>query len=240
LPTAKPSRGMHVFFRTREPVYRTLADGELRGTGKQYVLLPPSWHPDGLCYEWVTEPSPGPNGNLLLLDSTEAGLDCAWLGDGTPARPPRRTAPVRQEGGRMEHTRHQDSVFHSVDHLIARTQPTGERQRNTCLFTLARYLRGLPGYANADPRTLEPVVREWHRRCVAVVRTKDFAESFSDFRRGWASVARPLGGGAQDVALRDAIRDEPAVARRYSDSLLRLLVGICYHLQRFVGDGHFF
>ena len=53
LPTARTSRGYHVFFRWIEPIKtQTLGNGELRGE-KAYIIIPPSQHPSGNQYQWL-------------------------------------------------------------------------------------------------------------------------------------------------------------------------------------------
>lgn len=55
-PDVATARGRQFYFlgSTRGTV--ALGFGELRSTGS-YVVAPPSWHPDGVQYTWVTEPS---------------------------------------------------------------------------------------------------------------------------------------------------------------------------------------
>jgi hypothetical protein len=55
LPTVKKARGFHVYFRGPEG-FAKYKDGEYRGTSGQYTLIPPSWHPEGGCYEWLRKP----------------------------------------------------------------------------------------------------------------------------------------------------------------------------------------
>ena len=55
LPTAKTARGYHVYFLGQVNSIVSLGDGELRGR-RSYCLLPPSVHPDGSQYVWITEP----------------------------------------------------------------------------------------------------------------------------------------------------------------------------------------
>ncbi|MHC4466183.1 MAG: bifunctional DNA primase/polymerase [Planctomycetota bacterium] len=76
LPTAKTSKGFHVYFEEKIEGRIDIKDaqgnhlGELRGS-KHYNLLPPSIHPDGQPYEWV---NPLNNGNLMHVDPEFAGF----------------------------------------------------------------------------------------------------------------------------------------------------------------------
>lgn len=64
----KTSRGLHVFLRTQEPVRsRRFDGGEIRAEG-QYVVFPPSLHPEGKHYQ--REPLSRED-QILLIDSYE-------------------------------------------------------------------------------------------------------------------------------------------------------------------------
>ena len=57
-PTVRSGRGFHVHVRTPPgtgEVYRRFSDGEVIGTSSHYVAFPPSQHPNGRLYEWVTD-----------------------------------------------------------------------------------------------------------------------------------------------------------------------------------------
>jgi hypothetical protein len=226
LPTAQTARGYHVYFRSRQPEFCLLGDGEYRGDSLHFTLLPPSVHPSGSNYKWITPPIPGRGGNLRFLDPAGCGLIAEGAARHTPGK-----------GDRCDTQIINDSVSQfrgpeSWESAVCRSLPTKERERNWCIFQLARRLRGLPDYANAKPEDLRPIVEEWHRRALPVIRTKDFSESWSDFLRAWPT-AWPMCHSAVDVALRQAIRHEPPQAARYLSPQMRLLVAICWHLARF-------
>lgn len=55
-PEVATARGSHFYFSGRDTATVKLPFGELRGLGG-YVLAPPSAHPSGKQYVWVTEPT---------------------------------------------------------------------------------------------------------------------------------------------------------------------------------------
>jgi hypothetical protein len=219
LPTVRTARGFHVYGRLDEEQYVKVSDGELRAKRGHYVVLPPSLHPDGSVYSWLI-PLPDAATPLPLLP---AALLPQTGGEGTqptqadPADPSKHIACAAK------------SLSIAVEQAIARTLPTGPGQRNRRLFDLAQALKGImPG---AIPDTLRPTVREWHRRALPFIRTKDFDETWADFLVAWERVKRPAGCSLQ--AALAAITHEPAppVADRY-DGALRTLVALCWQLQR--------
>jgi hypothetical protein len=167
LPTAKTRRGFHVYFRS-DALPDTVAhyrDGELRG-GKAYVLLPPSAHPDGGRYKWLIQP-----GDVIpeVPDPAAAGL----VGP-APDRPATPTA-----------------VPPAVDDAITKTLPTGPGQRHNLVFKFARRLKGIGGLDT----TYEPMrsyIREWHRRALPFIKSKNFAETETAFFDAWESAETPL------------------------------------------------
>lgn len=95
--------------------------------------------------------------------------------------------------------------------------------------------------ADADPRDLEAVVREWHRQALPFIGTKPFEETWIDFLRGWPRVKYPKGTEPMAQPFAKAVEAElPQVAERYEQRQLKLLVSLCRELQRAVGDGAFY
>jgi hypothetical protein len=90
------------------------------------------------------------------------------------------------------------------------TLPATVGARNKCLFQLARWVKGKrPDATLAECR---PIVQEWHRQALPVIGTKEFAESWGDFARGWDAVKYPHGAtlgtivqGVDDVSLPNGI-----------------------------------
>lgn len=74
LPTVQTYRGFQVYCRMFGEVWRVFEDGELRGTSKGYAVLPPSWHPEGIRYEWVGNYPAGPS-SFPRLNLADTGFD---------------------------------------------------------------------------------------------------------------------------------------------------------------------
>jgi hypothetical protein len=245
LPTAATRRGFHVFARANFVGTHPLGDGEIRaGT---FVVLPPSKHPDGGVYAWLIPPVD----KVPEVDVTAAGFTRRWF-------PAATEAPERQNGrdnrAPVTETTKTSSVVSvtGADSVTADpapaaldavqgTLPQRGGERNLKLFGLARRLRALPELAGADLRTLRPVVRLWHSRALAVIRTKAFDDTWADFVRAWEAVRFADGDDPLVPALERArTGPEPAAARAYDTPAVRLLVALCRELQRAAGPQPFF
>ncbi len=73
----------------------------------------------------------------------------------------------------------------------AHTLPAQERQRDKCLFELARWVK--EHWPDATRDELRVIVHEWHERALPVIGTKDFGTSWADFLTGWEKVRQPYG-----------------------------------------------
>ncbi len=241
LPTVRTSRGYHVYFEANISRIVELDDGELRGAG--YVLAPPSLHPDGPVYTWEIAL---PCGRLPQIEPVGADL-CPEL---------MLSEPAASESGRVQQSkqskrkqteqtdaikqhRHSDDV--RVNEAIEGTLPDGPGKRNRAVFNFARHLKALPHLADATAQQLRPLVKEWHRRALPVIRTKPFDETWIDFIFAWDRVAYPVDQSLVDLAAETAKSAEPpAEAAEYDTPEVRLLAAICRELQRSVGDDVFF
>jgi hypothetical protein len=130
------------------------------------------------------------------------------------------------------------SLLHEkIQQAIERSLPTRKGQRHRLVFELARELRALPEMAEADPRTMRPIrpiLKQWRQRALPYIKaTTAFEETWLDFVEGWGKVKYPKGQGPLDLAFQRAIAaDVPAVAGRYEQPPLRLLVALARELQR--------
>ncbi len=250
LPTVRTARGYHVYFRGHSR-FKPFDDGEYRAGSGCYCVLPPSRHPDGPIYTWVV---PLPDGELPAIDPRKSGLMAGGTGE------TQRTQDVVLSGGSMysgsavSSGGSVSSVFpafpgldeeeqQAVQDSIVATLPEAEGQRSRRLFDLCRSLKAIPSLASAEPATLRPIVQEWHRRALPIIRTKPFSETWADFLSGWDKVKSAAGRGPVDDAFRRANDAEPPkkAARLYPDEpRVVLLAALCRELQRDAGENNFF
>jgi len=118
--------------------------------------------------------------------------------------------------------------------------PTEQRQRNRCLFALARYLKGTQ--PNATRHELRAIVSSWHTQYLSVIGTKDFAVTWTDFLNGWDKVRHPHGAIMQSV-LETIDFSEPLPAGMSGlgyGTAGNQLVQVCMALQAHHGDEPFF
>jgi hypothetical protein len=244
LPTAQTGRGKHVFFRGPAQ-YAELDDGEYRGDSGHYTLLPPSKHynpdgkPSGKFYRWLNPPG---DELPVIADPVAVGL----LPEGCNTENTGGWGGARGvsefSGFSVLHGETLPSVLQDerVEQAILRTLPTRPGQRHRKVFELARELKALPHLFDADPASLEPVVRHWHALALPVITTKPFEETFIDFLLGWDKVKFVSGEGPLDVAFARCRDRVPEVALRYDQLEFRDLVCLCAELQRMAGARPFY
>lgn len=127
-----------------------------------------------------------------------------------------------------------------VQLAILQSLPLEPGKRNKQVFELARALKSIPSLADADPKTLKPLVRYWHDLASAVV-TSPAEETWIDFLRAWPRVKFLKGGEPMSKIFAAAVKSGvPEIAAAYEQSQLRLLVALCRELQRACGDGPFY
>jgi hypothetical protein len=237
LPTVRTAKGYHVYFRADWNGIKHLGDGELRGTGG-YCMLPPSVHPDGATYEWIIPPTAE---NLLALDPVLAGF---MLNDGLVTE--QTEQPENTETPEQTETTEQTEAIEwgeGVEEAIRATLPSEYGTRNRKVFEFARTLRSLPQFADADPRDLRAIVREWHRRALPKIRTKVFEETWIDFLKAWPRVRHPKGTEPMmQTFLRAVESDAPriAVVNYPENQRLQIFVALCRELQRAAGVEPFY
>lgn len=246
LPTVETGRGRHVYatadigqIQAASPSGGSiidLGDGELRGSG--YCLVPRSRHANGKTYNWIVPL----NGQLPTVDLISSGLlpcnrECREARDNRGLPRDHRTFQCPTDS-----LASQDSLLHSlVKEAIARTLPSGTRQRHRLLFELARELKAIPALADAPVAELKPYIRQWHQEALPHITTKPFEESWFDFAEAWDKVKFPKGKEPMAMIFSKAVEAElPEVAQQYEQQELRLLVALCRELQRGCGDGEFF
>jgi len=220
--------------------YRDFNNGELRGGGG-YCLLPPSVHPDGVIYEWLIETN---SENLLSLkpDIFLPSSDTEQTEQTEQTEKTQQTQENSSNGKKGGKTTKVLRVFVSdFGKIIERTLPKKTGSRNRKVFELARALRSLPEYADADPKIFEPVVRQWHRQALPNIRTQDFEETWIDFLKAWPKIRWKVGDSPMgDTFERAKGLPVPELAAHYDNPKLRLLAAWCKVLAEQAKDGSFF
>lgn len=239
LPTTKTGRGFHVYFVCKLEKTRKLDDGELRGE-RSLCVLPPSKHPNGKKYAWIV---PLPEGRIPAVDPERAGL--------IPEKAPQKKKAMLQE--RTEENRSNPKQTEAIlsnlsavrlvgedeiETAISATLPKTFGKRNQQVFQLARALRGISAFADAQPKTLRAIVQKWHSRALPHISTKPFEETWIDFLYGWPRVQIPMRLNLLEDTMKTAI-ENPVPDLKYEQPALRNLVGLCRELQAIMGDQPF-
>ena len=232
LPTVKTGRGYHVYFTCKLEKTQKFDDGELRGE-KSLCVLPPSKHGNGKEYEWIV---PLPEGPILTIDPEEAGL-CP-----EPVLQ-KRTEAVRSKPKQSEADLSKPSAIglvgkDEIELAISATLPKQPGQRNIQVFQLARAIRGISVLADAAPKKLKPIVRQWHSRALKHIKTKPFEETWFDFLYGWPRVEIPMRLNLLEDAMRLG-KENCVLEPDYEQESLRDLVALCRGLQGIMGDKPF-
>jgi len=187
---------------------------DVKGDGG-YIVAAPSIHDKTAAeYEWELAPGDAP-----IADAP------AWL-----------LELIAAKGGTEKTER--ISLFSvlsvpSLDDAIRISQPEGAGQRYHCLFTFARALKAIPEYVDAALPALRPIVNQWFKAALPMIRTKEFDHTWADFSKMWPKVRFPIGTGAMaEVVERAKAASLPKWAKRYDSEPVRMLVKVCKELQR--------
>jgi hypothetical protein len=81
---------------------------------------------------------------------------------------------------------------------IVETQPKRVGERNNCHWDFARRLRSVLPIETPESELL-PIVREWHRKALPNISTKDFLATWRRFLDAWNAVVHPVGSGLQVI-----------------------------------------
>lgn len=240
LPTTGTSRGRHVYCRSEFGRIVKLNDGELRGAG--YCVLPPSNHPNGTRYEWIILP----HDSIPHLDLAESKFLCPSVTETTESTEITESPETTQENRRQLKPVVGEGIglvgleFDSaIQAIFSRTLPLSSGKRNLAVFELARGLKSMPGFSEADPNVLKEFVRQWHSLALPNISTQPFEDTWIDFLRAWPRVKFPAGLDPMSEILKRAQQasesDWP-----YESQGLRLLASLCRELQRAMGAEPFF
>jgi hypothetical protein len=129
-----------------------------------------------------------------------------------------------------------------VEQLIEATRPKEDGQRNRCIFSFARYLKGMQPYTEAEFPTLKPIVKRWHQASLESMKTKSFVVTWADFKAAWKRIRHlPGRDPIQDALSRADAGEMPLSAAQYADDRsIQRLVAWCRELQRASGPNPFF
>ena len=223
LPTVRTAQG---FTSTAGSATRRLPISAMVSSRRLETLCsPPAIAPPGRAGLHVGESPAGSFGPLPLLPlSLMAG-----------SRIP-QTQPTHQTHPTQQPKQHFACVPQATVDAIEATLPDAPGQRNRKVFDLVRRLKGIAGL-HTSPMSLEAIVVEWHRRALSVIRTKDFAETWSDFQIAWQRVRRP-NGTSVSAAYKAARR---SIMRSIDGSEdLGVLAAMCQLLGEAAGGGRFY
>lgn len=246
LATVRTAGGYHVYILADFPHVRKIKNGELRGAGG-YCLLPPSVHPSGVHYEWVIPPT---RDSLIAISPEEAGFlpksgDSAGVDHRT--QDPQETQDIQailevREGNERGAVDLDEDERCELDTAIASTLPSGEGQRNGCIFELARWLLAIPGLCRQPMCVLKGVVRDWHTRALPFIATKGFDDTWADFIHAWNHAKWVKGDVMLKFAVKRALADEamPPEAMEYEDERTRLLLRVCWQIDWIAGRREWF
>ena len=259
-PRVRTGRGWHAYFTVDANIRSCkLARGiDVKAEGG-YVVAPPSRHPSGAIYTWTTAPNsdappPLPRSWLQYLFDrcNRENREITNL-----QRDPNVTERYREDLNLQRDTDVTEryggdwvcgaSLCNStafdgdIRRAIEETLPDGPGQRHRAIFELVRRLKVMPRLADAEGKELLPILREWHRQALPVIRTKPFEESLADFLDAWRRVRFAHGDDPIAAALAKASTGpHPPEADIFDDERLKLLVGLCAHLQTLSGNAPFF
>lgn len=240
LPTVRTKRGFHVYARILNCKTKGFKDGELRGAGS-YVVAPPSKHPDGGRYEWLTPLESLKDVPLLKVDRT--GFNREWgvteshvceLVSKPVCEPVCESVTAASPEPPVE------DIPSEAIRAIELSLPTSEGTRNMKLFEFVRRLKASPQCRDKDPKHLKPIVREWHRRALPFITTKGFDDTWLEFLNAWKNAKFPTWGIDETEILREVDAGPlPIAATQYEDPYLQRLVKLCQVLQRHAGGAAF-
>jgi hypothetical protein len=220
LPTVlTPRPGAHVYCYLDGPeVFADLPDGELRASSRQYVVLPPSRHPSGRLYEWLTAPwSPADIPVLTLADT--GFVPTGWLppcrrrraSSHRPCTDPRiranpRCDPLKPHnalcpppGGLLR----VDALPPEVRECVKRSLPVRRGERNSKLLALARSLKDVVHFDIPDALLVD-VALAWWLAALPVIGTKDPGATVGDFIRAWDLAEVTMSQSVPRLAMRMA------------------------------------
>lgn len=245
--------------------YFDLGDGECR-VDRCYCALPPTMHPNGRRYSWLNSPEQG----IPQIDFLGAGFRKPWDVTEKDREDQRRqkSTECHREGEErvplpaiietsnfaskctssgefsplaIESINPASTLGLRIESVILETLPKREGERNNKIFELARTLKAIPEFADAQANNLKEIVRQWHTQALPVIGTKPFDLTWSEFIHGWKRVKFPKGQEPMiQIVARARALPLPPEAEQYESEASRRLVSICRELARSSTSGIFF
>ena len=266
--TGRPGRHLYAIADNQQiqrigKAYVEFDDGEAR-LQNCICMLPPSKHPSGAVYRWLSFPS----ATIPKVDLRKAGFLQSFSDVTESTESTETTEEYRGQqkstdaitsfevcSDETSHThphpppngpavlsvllRRHDGLRDQIKTAIRESLPSRPGRRNRQVFELCRSLKAIPEIADVEGAELEKVVRAWHKKALPAIATKPFEETWIDFLRAWPRVKYPRGQGRILEILKAAKQSVPVEAERFEQPALRLLVSLCRELQREAGPEPF-
>ncbi len=220
--------------------------GEFRSTGGQTIIH--GQHPDGMSYAIVEKVRP------LVISMSEI----TWLPGMTPtlSGSPHYTeqtelTELSEETEKTEADRSgkgfsssSNAVVTNLDHAVELALPTDKHQNHHLLFTLARAIKSLEisrGTVFSDAE-LRLAFDKWYKKSAEFLRDRQSRDAYwFEFLEGYENALHPLGINVVRAAWELALKNPPPPeAAQFESREVRLLVGLCFELQKLCGQGPFF
>ena len=234
LPIVQAGRGPHVYARIFDCPAVKLTDGEVR-SGGQYVIAPPSIHSSGCQYRWTRGFDSLADVPMLTLAESDFAVD--WR----TSKSSKLQIDTELVSVRSVVICPHLSLSVPICNLIEGTLPPCNGTRRHRLFMLARAIRTNADLKDIPIPKLKPIVQEWHRLALPMIRTKDFDESWIDFIEAYKRVDLSRCWDSAEAAMKRADTKElPPEAVQYDSEFVRRLVGLCSELSRSSIDGTFY
>lgn len=162
-------------------------------------------------------------GNIYQAGAIPQFTDLNLICDGIQSGRPRSTCTLTEE---TEDTKAIASVS-SVSSVQFPNSciPTSTGMRHNCIFNLARYLKGK--HSSASPEEINGIFNVWWHRVLPVIGSKDFDESWTEFKVAWDNVKHPHGASIDKIkeGLPDpSIQNEASVYGVMAANLLELCI----------------
>ncbi|MFN7140843.1 MAG: bifunctional DNA primase/polymerase [Limisphaerales bacterium] len=131
----------------------------------------------------------------------------------------------------------------SLEEALQKSTPKQIHTNNGLLFTLARGILSLEHQRGSPftPEELKAAFNEWHCRSLPYLRPDQTKEEYwIEFMNARKCAKVPIGQEAIQPIWEQAQREFPPEADRFETRELKLLVSLCWHLQKAAGDKPFY